>query len=332
MRKIKFSTSSFSLLVLFILFLALVACNKNDLSSAAQQAELQKKHKEEEELQLNLKKKKNQPAPPPVSTFPTTYFLGHKGAGSNNYNDVNMEHSIASFIEALKVLDGVEVDMQMSLEGTIWLFHDVDINYSLCTPGAPRSILTMHDDEIAQLKLCSRTKTGRLYKLSELIQLWNSSAYPDGFFISMEIKEDFDAATYTAVGGRPAYLKRFAKQLAGELQVLNHSASQFLIEEDDRIFPDEFRKYPVGAAVKYYVFEYKSFDNVVADALAMGFDGVSCNFTDPTLTLEKIAAAQAKGLKVQLWTPYYDSEVLKTYNLHPNFIQTDHTNVQADIF
>jgi glycerophosphoryl diester phosphodiesterase len=82
-----------------------------------------------------------------------------KGAGSNNYNDVNREHPIASFIEALKVLDGVEVDMQMSLDGTIWLFHDIDINYSLCTPGSPRSILTMQDDEIAQLKLCSRTKT-----------------------------------------------------------------------------------------------------------------------------------------------------------------------------
>jgi hypothetical protein len=46
---------------------------------------------------------------------------------------------------------------------------------------------------------------------------------------------------------------------------------------------------------------------VVANALAMRFDGVSCNFTAATLAVEKVAAAQAKGLKVQLWTPYYES-------------------------
>jgi glycerophosphoryl diester phosphodiesterase len=259
----------------------------------------------------------------------TVKFLGHKGAGSNNYNDVNMEHSIASFVEALKVLDGVEVDMQMSLDGTIWLFHDIDINRSLCTIGAPRSILTMHDKEIAQLKLCSRTKKDRVYKLSELIDLWNT--YPNGFYISMEIKEDFETETYNAVGGRSAYLKRFAEKLAAALKVLKHAPQQFLIEEDDRIFPDAFRKYPIGREVKYYVFEYKSFDKVVADALSMGFDGVSCNFTDKTITAAKIKAAQNKGLKVQLWTPYYDSEVLKVYNMHPDFIQTDHTNVKSDL-
>jgi len=265
----------------------------------------------------------------PQTVNTTVKFLGHKGAGSNNYNDVNMEQSIASFTEALNVLDGVEVDMQMSLDGTIWLFHDIDINHSLCTPGAPRSILTMHDNEIAQLRLCSHTKKDRVYKLSELIDLWNS--YPKGFYISMEIKEDFETATYDAVGGRPAYLGRFAKSLAESLMVLKHSPQQFLIEEDDRVFPDAFTKYPVGKEVAYYVFEYKPFDSVVADALAMGFDGVSCNFTDKTITAAKIKAAQNKGLKVQLWTPYYDSEVLKVYNMHPDFIQTDHTNVKSDL-
>lgn len=271
----------------------------------------------------------NRPKNPALRVNSIVKFLGHKGAGSNNYNDVNMEHSIASFAEALKVLDGVEVDMQMSLDGTIWLFHDVDINRSLCTPGAARSIITMHDNQIAQLKLCSRTKKDRVYKLSELINLWNS--YPNGFYISMEVKEDFEAATYKAVAGRSAYLKRFAESLAKSLKLLKHSPQQFLIEEDDNVFPDAFRKYPVGKEVKYFVFEYKSFDNVVADALAMGFDGVSCNFTDKTLTAAKVKAAQDKGLKVQLWTPYYDSEVLKVYNMHPNFIQTDHTNVKSDL-
>lgn len=301
-----------AIVFIVILLLTGIGCNKNtDVPSETQSQTVN--HHEDTSQTVNSSVK----------------FLGHKGAGSNNYNDVNMEHSIASFVEALKVLDGVEVDMQMSLDGTIWLFHDVDINNSLGSAGAPRSIITMHDSEISQLQLCSRTKKGRVYKLSELIDLWNS--YPNGFYISLEIKEDFKTETYDAVGGRPAYLEKFAESLAQSLKVLKHSAQQFLLEEDDRIFPDAFSKYPVGKEVQYYVFEFKSFDKVVADALAMGFDGVSCNFSDETITAAKIKAAQDKGLKVQLWTPYYDSEVLKVYNMHPDFIQTDHTNVKSDL-
>lgn len=258
-------------------------------------------------------------------------FLGHRGAGSNNYNDVNMENTIPSVVEALKVLEGVEVDMQMSLDGTIWLFHDADINRSLCNPGAARSIPTMRDSEISQLKLCSRTKKGRVYKFSELITLWNS--YPKGFYIAMHIREDFPAATYNAVNGRPAYLKRLADMLAKEIELstLKHSADQFLIEEEDLVLPNQLRKYPVGKKVKYFLFEYKTFDRLVADAIVMGFDGVSVNFTSSGLSAKKIQAAQARNIAVQVWTPYYDKDVQKVYNMRPDFIQTDQTHVKGDI-
>ncbi len=258
-------------------------------------------------------------------------FLGHRGAGSNNYNDVNMENSIPSVIEALRINEGVEVDMQMSLDGTIWLFHDADINRTLCTPGAARSILNMRDVEIAQLKLCSRTKTGRVYKLAELINLWNQ--YPNGFYISMHIKDDFTTTFYNTIGGRTAYLTKFANQLAKdiELSTLKHSASQFLVEQEDLILPNALRKYPVGNQVKYYLFNYRSFDAMVTDALRMGYDGVSCNFTDKTLSATKIRSAHLKGLSIMVWTPYTDKEVQKVYDMNPDFIQTDQTNVKADI-
>ena len=51
-------------------------------------------------------------------------FLGHKGAGGNYFNDVNMENTIPSFAEAVQTLDGVEADVAMSLDGTIWMYHN----------------------------------------------------------------------------------------------------------------------------------------------------------------------------------------------------------------
>lgn len=312
MKKLSSLSSIAYLLALVVIF---TGCQKNDVfnSGATLMAEKGSKGKFNVVRDPNLK------------------FLGHRGAGSNNYNDVNMENSIPSIKQALAVMDGVEVDVQMSLDGTLWLFHDSDVNYTLCTPGAPRSIITMHDDEIAKLKLCSRTKNGRVYKYSELINLFNSPEYPKGFYISMDIKTEHPAATLKAVGGEEVYLRKFAQQLAKELSVLTHSASLIMMEQDHPAFISELKKYNVGKLVKYYMDGYRSFDIMVADALKLGYDGVSVIFTDKAVSAKKIAAAQAKGLKIQLWTPYYDSEVYKCYNMHPDFIQTDQTYVQKDL-
>ena len=211
-----------------------------------------------------------------------TYILGHKGAGSNNYNDYNMEHSIASFKEALaKNLDGVEVDVQMSLDGTLWLFHDTNLIGDLCKAGPTGSIINMHDKDIKVLQLCSRTKHDRIYKLSELIDLWNSTL--NGFYISFEIKGDFPNSTYNLVGGETVYLKKLASVFATALTNLKHSPSQFIVEDDDVRFVTELRKYPIGTKVKYVLFEDVPFDQCVNDAVKYKFDGVSCSFTDTTI-------------------------------------------------
>lgn len=270
--------------------------------------------------------------PPPVSNLKpsTSYFLGHKGAGSNNYNDVNMEHSIASFNEALKVLDGVEIDAQMSLDGTIWLFHDTDINYSLCTPGTKhKSILMMHDSEIAAMKLCHKTKTDRVYKFSELMDLWNNSA--NGFFIDIEIKDAFDSSDYIGFGGELKYLDKMAASMAGLMSNLKHNPSSLIIEDYSSYFTTQFKKFPVGPKLTFWLNNSKWFSDNVADAVKFGFNGVSVSFGDSTITALAIKKAHNLGMQVCIWSPYTDAEVLSVYNMLPDFITTDHTTVKADL-
>lgn len=260
----------------------------------------------------------------------TSFFLGHKGAGSNNYNDMNMEHSIASFKEALALLDGVEIDVQMSLDNTLWMFHDVDINNSLCTPGTHhKSIITMHDSDIAVLNLCSRSKKDRVYKFSELMDLWRSS--PKGFFIDIEIKDSFDSSDYYAVGGEMNYLTNMASSFNKLFENLNHNSKLLMIEDYSTMFTTNLRTYPIGKTLSYFLNDSTPFDKNVENAMSGKFDGVSCNFQDSTITAAKIKEAHDKGLQVILWTPYYDSEVLGVYNLLPDFIDTDHTTVKQDL-
>lgn len=252
------------------------------------------------------------------------YFLGHKGAGSNNYNEINMEQSIASFKEAINVLDGVEIDLQMSLDGTLWLFHDIDIVGTTCTVLPFNSIINMHDKEIAALKLCSRTKHDRVYKWSELLDLWNATK--NGFYISIEVKEGFTNSLYKKAGGQNFYTSKIAEKLAASITHLNHPAEQFITESSDANFFKAFKKYPNVSRVKSSCFAFEPFDKIVQNALAMHIDGVSVEFSDPTMTASKIKEAQKRGLIVQLWTPYTNAEITTAYKLSPNFIQTDRTN------
>jgi hypothetical protein len=266
-----------------------------------------------------------------TANWPTTdiKFLGHKGAGSNNYNDVNIEHSMASFNEALKVMDGVEIDMQMSLDGTLWLFHDCDIWNDVCTNNHHQSLISMHDSQIKNITVCSRGKSDRIYKLSELIDLWNSSA--NGFSISLEIKEFCDDTMYTHAGGKTYYYNKLVTKLAALLKNPKHPISQMFVEVSQKSIVDGLKTYSYLDGLQYLLFDYYPFAQLVSRAKADGFTGVSCDFRDATLTYDAVQKEKNSGFHVQLWTPYTQAELQKSFDLHPNYIQTDNMAAKADL-
>ncbi|HEY1024888.1 MAG TPA: glycerophosphodiester phosphodiesterase [Sphingobacteriaceae bacterium] len=252
-------------------------------------------------------------------------FLGHKGAGNNGYNDHNLENTISAVREGVQMLDGVEVDVQMSLDGTIWLFHDEDNVNDLNCSGTTevQSIPSMYDSEIEKIQLCHKTKKDRLYKLSEVITFYKAT--PGGFFLSLDVKVSFPAEVMQVVGGKNAYLLRFADSLASVIGTVN--PEKIMVEIDSRLFCEQLKSHPNAAAVKTFFMRYEPFDQKIENAIELGYDGVSCNFTDETITPEKIRKAQEMGLLVQLWTPYFRDEVTKTFSWNPDFIQTD--NIRA---
>jgi glycerophosphoryl diester phosphodiesterase len=256
-------------------------------------------------------------------------FLGHKGGGSNNYNDLYIENTVPSMQEGIQTMDGIECDLQMSLDGTIWVFHDQDVSVSECVPGSSRTIINMHDAEIAALQLCSRTKTGRVYKLSEVRDFWNYTT--NGFFISFEIKEYFTTAEYTIAGGKTNYFNRLVDAFAATMTGLAHSGKQFYIEISQKTVCDRLKTYPIANRLTICMGEYAPFAQVVSDAMSQGFDGVSCSFADNTITVQGVKNAQDNGLAVQIWTPNTYNELLSVFNLHPTTIQTDNLEVKTEL-
>lgn len=56
-------------------------------------------------------------------------IIGHGGNGLENINTFFHDNSLESILKALETdgCDGVELDVQMSIDGTLWLYHDPDL-------------------------------------------------------------------------------------------------------------------------------------------------------------------------------------------------------------
>lgn len=79
--------------------------------------------------------------------------LGHKGSGTKGeFGNSFHDNSIAGILNAIAELDGAEFDLQMSLDSTLWLFHDhvmLDCNGNLV------NIATITDSSIEAYGACN---------------------------------------------------------------------------------------------------------------------------------------------------------------------------------
>ena len=247
-------------------------------------------------------------------------FFGHKGGGNNSYNPNFIENTLPSVQDGLKSMNGVEVDVQMSLDGTLWLFHHPDIGEMSCLANYHHSLITLKDSEIEKIQVCSGTKQSRIYKLKELVDFWNSSS--NGFPISMHIKLDQtrDTLNHPLVGGESAYLLKVADNLKVVFATMNHQ-DQLFCEVFDSAFRNKIHATIPG--LKVCLLKEVPFPQQVDEAISSGYDGVSSGFDSALISAAEVKRARDNGLVVQLWTPETKAEIIQAYLLKPNQIQTD---------
>ena len=247
-------------------------------------------------------------------------FFGHKGGGNNSFNSSYIENTLPSVQDGLKSMNGVEVDVQMSLDGTPWLFHHPDIGEMSCLTNYHHSLITLKDAEIEKIQVCSGAKQSRLYKLKELVDYWNGTSA--GFPISMHIKLDQtrDTLNHPLVGGESAYLMKLADNLKTVFSTMNHK-EQLFCEVFDAAFRDKIHATIPG--LKVCLLKEVPFPQQVDAAISGGYDGVSSGFDSELISAAEVKRARDNGLTVQLWTPDTKVEIIQAYNLKPSHIQTD---------
>lgn len=255
--------------------------------------------------------------PEPIET--ATNFLGHKGSGNNNYNDLLIENTLPSIKSAVNRLDGAELDIQMSLDGTPWIWHNASLKGYVCNSNSQDTIPKMRDADIEQVRICHQTKQDRIYKLAEVLN-WNNNG--PGVYISLDIKVSFNATTFRLYGDRNGYLTQLATSLASIFENYRHT-DKTLVEVDSQLFCTKLKSFASTRAITTCFMRYEPMQKKIENAIRLGYEGLSCNYTDPSVTKETVAAAQKAGLKVQLWTPYYRDELRKAFAMNPDFVQTD---------
>jgi len=257
----------------------------------------------------------------PVET--DVIFLAHKGSGSNNYNDNLLENTLPSVKNILNKLDGAELDIQMSLDGTPWIWHNDSLSGYICDSEAEDIIPEMRDADIEKIRICYKNRTDRIYKLSEVVD-WNNSG--QGIYLSLDIKISFNANTFNLYGGREGYLIKLANSLISVFEHYKY-VDRTLVEIDNQMFCSILKSSSSTKAITTCFMRYQPMEDKIANAVKLDYDGISCNYTDPTVTSASIATAKKAGLKVQLWTPYYRDELRTVLAMNPDFIQTD--NIHA---
>ena len=100
-------------------------------------------------------------------SYPEVQIFGHAGMGMNIGYSIYHDNSEESIDLALSLpnIDGVEMDVRMSKDSTLWLFHE---NRLEATTNGIGCIADLHDYEIAQLHYKSIHKE-KLVKLDSIL-------------------------------------------------------------------------------------------------------------------------------------------------------------------
>ncbi|MEA3494413.1 MAG: glycerophosphodiester phosphodiesterase [Bacteroidota bacterium] len=256
--------------------------------------------------------------PDPVDDKPRVKILGHKGSGSSWIHEEFLENTIPSITNAIKSFDGVEVDVQMSKDGTPWLYHDRAINGNTCDSTILICIPQSTDYQISSLQICYDDKKDRVYTLQKLLQLFGFST--EKFYISLDVKSHFFDDCF--LNGRPpdSYFYQMADTIISLIDFYD-AHSYVLIESDKDLFLDYIEN--VDSNVLTCRLGYSGIYYNLEKVRSHNYDGISMKFTDETLVTEIVDSARKAGVIIQLWTPYSSDDIRKAIKLKPSFIQVD---------
>jgi glycerophosphoryl diester phosphodiesterase len=236
-------------------------------------------------------------------SFDTIQLFSHAGNGLHISNSVYHDNSENSIKLALSQngCDGVEVDVQLSKDGTAWLFHDenlkIEANLNAC-------INSSTDEEISHLSY-NHFNDEKLLKLKDL--KLNSKS------IVLDIRHA------NACENKVVELKKMLNQL--ELFCENNFESEIYLNTNNLYWISYLKSLSVDNS-KIQIC-YSPSENEDLDIISGNFEIDAFLFKNNEITKEKVESIQNKGQKALIFEVRSPKGIRSALKKNPNVIITD---------
>jgi glycerophosphoryl diester phosphodiesterase len=241
-----------------------------------------------------------------------TKFLSHHGGGDNFPSNTYL-----AAVYGLNQLDGIEVDIQLGKNGTIWLGHEPML--PLCGGYGDICIREASDDYINKIDTClgpadDFCKLDRIFKLI-------ADSFPDKY-ISLDAKawKPCDFINNLDMIGEMNFLGDRIITLKNR-----YNLKHVMVESETTSFLKYIKKHSSG--IECYLTTFGDFERGMMIALQKNLDGISFQYKfKEGITLDHVRMIRKKGLKIHLWTVNSTEYIQEATSIDPDFIQTDNIN------
>lgn len=239
-----------------------------------------------------------------------TKFIAHRAGCRWTYLE-NLPENVSKSFEHLS---GVEVDVQISDDRTLWISHNMQLPD--CGMNKNQCFIESSDAKIIEIDSCLGINEG-FYRL-EYIFKTIANNYP-AKYISIDLKAwapcnimDFDIGGMMNVMGEEIIALTNKYNLGGRIMVESETASFLNFVKNQ------------SSGIETYLCAWGDFERGMLIALENGFSGLSFQYKfKDEITAEHIDMIRKKGLKIQLWTVNDTNYIKEAVSINPDFIQTD---------
>ena len=239
----------------------------------------------------------------------STLILAHRAGGDAPYG-LYEENTLEAAIFGFDNADGIEVDVQKSLDGTLWLFHDSYLTE--CNGKDKNRIPEKRDEAIRKYMEC---KGDKLATLEEVFKFHRENNLDK--LITLDVK--------SWLPSKNSYSTSYLIQVADRIHKLvkKYQMQDYVLAEcENAMFLNRIRKN--DRRIRCYLTTFKDLEEGARKALKAGYTGISLEYdlNNPP-SLERINKVKKKGLKIQFWVINNKEDIDKALELKPEIIQTD---------
>ncbi len=250
----------------------------------------------------------------PYAGIPTQVLM-HRG---NGWNEDFKENTLDGALYGFSVLDGVELDIQMSKEGTLWLDHGNEVKD--CAGNVVGCFNTMTDEEILAYNLCGSEEQ---YHTVESVMQEMAVRYP-AKYISLDIKGQYCELSLTAED-----MTRMADAVIS-LTKKYHLEGHVIAESNSINFLEEISI--ENAPVCQALIVLEDLDQGLTDAYKLKARALSYKFAaEEKLTASSVTLVHNKGFAMIVWVVNEPTDIPNVWAMKPDIIETDNPDFKKYI-